>query len=162
MLERKRCGKMNRKVLIDGDGCPVVKSAVEIAKEYGIVPLIFCDTAHILSYPDVEVIIVTKGMDAVDFALINQLNKGDIVLTQDYGLAAMALAKNSYVINQNGFLYTNENIDTLLHTRYVNKKIRNSGGKIKGPRKRKKEDNVIFEESFRELCLRIRKEWDGI
>ncbi|MGM9985819.1 MAG: YaiI/YqxD family protein [Bacillaceae bacterium] len=146
---------MNKTLLIDGDGCPVVDIAIKVAKEFGIKPLIFCDTAHVFQCDGVETLTVSKGMDAVDFALINRLHSGDIVVTQDYGLAAMVLAKNGYAINQNGMVYTNENIDKLLFTRYVSKKIRNSGGRLKGPKKRTKEDNLIFKEKLIELCKTV-------
>jgi uncharacterized protein YaiI (UPF0178 family) len=102
-----------------------------------------------------ETIVVSQGADAVDFALVNRVVNGDLVITQDYGLAAMVLSKQAYVLNQNGFQYTNENIDSLLHTRYVSKKIRNAGGRVKGPKKRQKLDNANFENGLRKLLSSI-------
>ena len=99
--------------------------------------------------------VFSKGADSVDFALINLLKKDDIVITQDYGLAAMAINKASYVINQNGLIYSNENIDRLLYSRHISKKIRKSGGRTKGPKKRTKEDDLNFERTLTEICDKL-------
>ncbi|PGL70091.1 YaiI/YqxD family protein [Bacillus sp. AFS055030] len=143
------------KILIDADGCPVVSETIKIAAEFKINVLLLCDTAHIMQREGAETIVVSQGADAVDFALVNRVEKGDLIITQDYGLAAMVLSKNAYVLNQNGFQYTNENIDSLLHTRYVSKKIRNAGGRVKGPKKRQKLDNTNFENGLRKLLSSI-------
>ncbi|PFH83848.1 YaiI/YqxD family protein [Bacillus sp. AFS088145] len=143
------------KILIDADGCPVVSETIKIAAEFKINVLLLCDTAHIMQREGAETIVVSQGADAVDFALVNRVVNGDLVITQDYGLAAMVLSKQAYVLNQNGFQYTNENIDSLLHTRYVSKKIRNAGGRVKGPKKRQKLDNTNFEIGLRKLLSSI-------
>ena len=139
------------KILIDADGCPVVDIAISIAKKLNIEIVILCDTSHVFNKIGVETIVISKGADSVDFALVNRVNKGDIVITQDYGLAAMVLSKNGYAINQNGLIFNNENIDRLLFTRHISKKVRTSGGRIKGPKKRQKEDNIKFEDNFAKL-----------
>ncbi|PGS48747.1 YaiI/YqxD family protein [Bacillus sp. AFS041924] len=143
------------KILIDADGCPVVTETINIAAEFNIDVLLLCDTAHIMQREGAKTIVISQGADAVDFALVNRVSKGDVIITQDYGLAAMVLSKQAYVLNQNGFQYTNENIDSLLHTRYVSKKIRNAGGRVKGPKKRQKEDNANFEKGLRSLLSSI-------
>ncbi|OCA85158.1 YaiI/YqxD family protein [Pseudobacillus wudalianchiensis] len=142
-------------ILIDADGCPVVDRTIKIAKMFGLEVLLICDTAHIMQRDGAETITVSKGADAVDFVLVNRVKKGDIVVTQDYGLAAMVLAKNGYAIDQNGRLYTTDNIDQLLGFRHVAKKARQAGGRMKGPKKRQKEDDQRFEEHFLELIKRV-------
>ena len=139
------------KILIDADGCPVVDISISISKAYSIPIIVMCDTSHIINKTGVETIVLSKGLDSVDFALVNKVNKGDIIVTQDYGLAAMVLSKGGYPINQNGMVYTDENIDQLLFTRYISKKIRNSGQRTKGPRKRTKEDDIKFKNSLIDL-----------
>ena len=139
------------KICIDADGCPVVDLTQEIAKEYNLDVKIFCDSSHNFESKDSEVIMVMKGQDAVDFELIKYIENGDIIITQDYGLAAMCLAKGGQVINQNGLIYNNDNIEQLLHSRHLNSKIRKSGGRVKGPKKRTKSDNDAFEYAFRKL-----------
>jgi len=136
------------KILIDADGCPVVDITVKLGQKYNIETIIMCDTSHIINKVGVETIVLSKGMDSVDFALVNKVSKGDIIVTQDYGLAAMALSKGGHPINQNGMIYSNENIDQLLFKRHLSKKIRNSGHKIKGPKKRSKEDDIKFKNSL--------------
>lgn len=129
------------KICIDADGCPVVPESIQVAKELELEVIVFCDTAHLIQIDGVQTVIVSKGADAVDFALVNQIQKGDITITQDYGLAAMVLAKGGYAINQNGLQYTSENIDQLLYARHFNQKVRQAGGRTKGPKKRTKEMN---------------------
>ena len=140
-------------ILVDADGCPVVDLTIQFAKKYEIPVTLFCDTAHNMQREGAKTIMVSKGMDAVDFELVNRVKPGDIVITQDYGLAAMVLAKRGLVMDQNGREYTNENIDQLLHSRHIAKKIRQAGGRMKGPNKRRKEDNDSFEMAFNALIL---------
>jgi len=143
------------KVLIDADGCPVVDLTISIAKQFQLPVLLLCDTAHNMQRPGAETIIVSKGADAVDFVLVNRVDKGDVVVTQDYGLAAMVLAKRGYPIDQNGRVYSEQNIDQLLYSRHIAKKVRDGGGRMKGPKKRKPEDNEKFSESLLGLLQKI-------
>lgn len=115
------------KILIDGDGCPVIKETIEIARAYEVEVVIVCDTSHFFSYEDVEVIVVDKGKDVADFTLLRNTKNNDIIITQDYGLAALALAKGAIVLSQNGFAYTKDNIDTLLAQRHQSSKQRKHG-----------------------------------
>ncbi len=144
------------KIYIDADGCPVTDIAVQIAVENGIECTIICDTAHIIQCNGAETITVSKGADSADFRLVNLLCKGDIAVTQDYGLAAMCLSKNAAVINQDGKRYTEENIQGLLEFRAVSAKIRRSGGRTKGLSKRTPQQNLDFEISLRELIKRLK------
>lgn len=143
------------KILIDADGCPVVDLTIKVATNLGLEVIIICDTSHNFSKKGVETIVVSKGSDSADFAIVNKVQKSDIVITQDYGLAAMVLSKGGYAINQNGMIYSNDNIDQLLFTRHISKKVRSAGGRTKGPKKRQKEDDIKFEESLMRLCKMI-------
>lgn len=143
------------KVYIDADACPVIDIAVEISKEYCLECTLICDSSHVISRKDVEKVIVSKGNDSADFALVNLISKGDIAITQDYGLACMCLGKKAYVINQNGLEYTDDNIVYLMESRHAAKKLRMSGKHLKGPKPRKKEQDSAFEHSFRSLIERL-------
>lgn len=145
------------KILVDADACPVIKIVEEIASSHNIPVTLLCDTNHILTSTYSEVKVIGAGADAVDFALMNQCNKGDLVVTQDYGVAAMALGKGAYAIHQSGKWYTNENIDRMLMERHMAKKARMGKGKhhLKGPAKRTEKDNRIFEESCTNLIRKI-------
>lgn len=143
------------KILIDADGCPVVDLTVRLAAKYGAECVILCDTAHEFNREGAQTVVVEKGADSVDFKLVNLVREGDIVVTQDYGLAAMCLARKAIPLSQNGMVYTDKNIDQLLFTRYVSKKIRKSGGRLKGPSKRKPEQDKAFEEALERLIKDI-------
>lgn len=143
------------RILIDADGCPVVNETIKVAHKFNLESIIFCDTSHNFDEKNIKVIVVSKGIDAVDFAILNNIEKEDIVITQDYGLASLVLSRNSYAINQSGMVYTNENIDELLYSRYISKKMRNSGARIKGPKKRDKSQDIIFKENLEKLILNI-------
>lgn len=141
------------KIFVDADACPVVRSIEKLAKKYEISCVLLCDTSHVLCSDYSEVVIVGSGADAVDFKLISLLSRGDICVSQDYGVAAMALGKGCYAIHQSGKWYTNENIDQMLMERHLAKKARRSAKKhhLKGPAKRTTEDDIRFEESFEKM-----------
>ena len=143
------------KIFVDADACPVVRIVEEVAEKYRVDVVLLCDTNHILASDYSEVIVVGAGLDAVDYKLISICNKGDIVASQDYGVAAMALGKGAYAIHQSGKWYTNENIDQMLMERHLNKKARRSSHKnhVKGPKKRTEEDDERFAQSFEKLVL---------
>ena len=141
------------KVLVDADACPVTRIVEQVAKKNNIKCILLCDTNHILTSEYSEVKVISSGPDAVDFALLNLCSKGDIVVTQDYGVAAMILGKGAYGIHQSGKWYTNQNIDQLLMERHLAKKARMGKGKhhLKGPSKRTDEDDKHFLDSFERL-----------
>jgi uncharacterized protein YaiI (UPF0178 family) len=138
-------------LLIDADGCPVVDIAVRLANKHNIPCVILCDTSHEFAKDGATTITVSKGTDSVDFALVNRLFPGDIVVTQDYGLAAMCLAKRAVVINQDGMMYDESNMEALLLQRHTAAKIRRGGGHLRGNPKRKEEQNKAFAARLEEL-----------
>ena len=141
------------KIFVDADACPVIDIVEDIATKYNIPVTLLCDTNHVLTSDYSEVVVVGAGADAVDYKLISICHRGDIVFTQDYGVAAMALGKGAFAIHQSGKWYTNENIDQMLMERHLNKKARRASSRnhIKGPRKRTEEDDQRFAESFEKL-----------
>ena len=143
-------------IYVDADACPVVKQVEKIAKSSNIPVVLLCDTSHVLNSEYSEVIVVDAGADSVDFALINRCKKDDIVVTQDYGVACMALSKKAFPIHQSGKWYTNENIDELMMVRHLSKMARmKSKSHLKGPAKRTEDDNKRFEESFQALISKV-------
>ena len=148
-------------LLIDADACPVVDLALFISSQYEIKPILFCDTSHRIERENAITIIVPKGPDSVDFKLVNTLSRGDIVITGDYGLAAMCIAKGAHVIDSNGRELTSDNIDQLLAFRYESAKIRRAGGRLRGPKKRTEKNNISFEMKFRQLCERVMQQKKG-
>ena len=146
-------------LLIDADACPVVRITEQIAQKYDIPVTLLCDTNHVLTSDYSEVVVVGAGADAVDYKLIGICRRGDIVVSQDYGVAAMALGKGAYAIHQSGKCYTNENIDRMLMERHLNKKARKATHKnhVKGPKKRTAEDDVRFAASLEKLIQMAQK-----
>jgi uncharacterized protein YaiI (UPF0178 family) len=138
-------------ILIDADGCPVVNNAIKIASERNIACVIICDISHIFERAGAKTVTVSKGADSVDFVLVNMVKPGDVVVTQDYALAAMCLARRAVPISQDGMVYSDDNIDALLLARHTAKKIRMSGGRLKGPSKRTPEQDAVFEKTLKEL-----------
>ncbi len=136
------------RVVIDADACPVTDIALGICRERNIPCLLVFDNSHIFEKEGAECLIVDKGADSADFKIANTVFKDDIVVTQDYGLAAMCLGKGAKVLNQNGLIFTDKNIETLLYTRFVNKKIRMSGQRTKGPSKRTADNDSAFIKAF--------------
>lgn len=165
MNSRVYSGKFLRKrekmkIFVDADACPVVGIVEKIAKAHNLPVTLLCDMNHVLSSDYSEVIIVGAGADAVDYKLISICHKGDIVVSQDYGVAAMALGKGAYAIHQSGKWYTNDNIDQMLMERHLNKKARRSSHKnhVKGPKKRTEEDDERLAQSFEKMILMAQKE----
>ncbi len=139
------------KILIDADACPVKEIAVGEAKKRNIEVVMVCDTSHIINDGYSKTVTVDKAADSADIKLINMAQKNDVVVTQDYGVAAMALSKGVFAINQSGLVYSQENIDRLLFERHLSAKVRRSGGKHKNAKKRTKQEDINFAGNFREL-----------
>ncbi len=144
------------KVLIDADGCPVIEIAIALCRQYAVPCFLLCDTAHEFLREGAQTLVFDKGADSVDYALVSRVLPGDLVVTQDYGLASMCLARSARVLHQDGWAYTADNIDALLLLRHNSKKRRASGERIKGPRKRTSAQDQQFKaamEDFLQTCV---------
>ena len=117
-------------IFVDADACPVTRIVEKLAKQYAVPVTLLCDTNHVLTSDYSTIRIVGAGADAVDIALINLCQRGDIVVTQDYGVAALALGKGAKAIQ---------------------KARRSAKNHLKGPPKRTKEDDMRFAESFERM-----------
>lgn len=140
------------KIIIDADACPVVDIAVDTAKKRNLECIIVCDNTHSIQKDGAVTVVVDKGADSADCRIANLTEKGDVVITQDYGLAALVLGKGGKALNQNGLIYTDTNIENLLFTRYIGKKERMAGNRTKGPKKRTSQNDSDFIKAFN-LCL---------
>ena len=148
-------------IFVDADACPVVAIIEKIAKDNSVPVMLLCDTNHVLSSTYSKVVVVGAGADAVDYKLISICHKGDIVVSQDYGVAAMALGKGAYAIHQSGKWYTDDNIDQMLMERHLSKKARRSSRKchVKGPKKRTEEDDERFVQSFEKMLMMVQEKF---
>lgn len=141
------------KVLIDADACPVVDIAVTLCAQHEVTCVLLCDTAHEIRREGAETLVFDKGADSVDFALVNRVAAGDIVITQDYGLASMCLARGARILHQDGWEYTRDNIEGLLFQRHAARQYRAAGGRTKGPSKRKASQNQAFSAALEKLLV---------
>jgi uncharacterized protein YaiI (UPF0178 family) len=139
------------RILVDADGCPVVDIAIKTAKSYDLDIIIVKNFSHELWDDYATIITVDQSPDSADFYIANHAAKGDIVITQDYGLAAMTLAKGALCINQNGLVISYKNIDQLLARRHINREIRRKHNKYTKFKKREPEQDAQFEESLKYL-----------
>lgn len=118
------------KIYVDADACPVKDIIITEARKYEIPVILVTSFSHYSNAeqpPGVETIYVDSGADAADYRIVKLVKKGDIIATQDYGLASLGLAKGVIVLHHKGFTYSNENIDQLLQTRYLSAMARKSG-----------------------------------
>ena len=131
-----------------GDACPGISIIEKIANKYGLELIVFCDIHHYIQLDYGEVKVVDSGFQSVDMYVVNISKEKDIVISQDYGVAAIALGKGAYVINPKGYYYNEENIDRLLEERHISQKIRRAGGRTNNPKKRTKEDDLRLEKNL--------------
>jgi len=136
------------RIIVDGDACPGISIIENIAKKYGLELIVFCDINHYIQLEYGEVKVVDSGFQSVDMYVVNISKKKDIVISQDYGVAAIALGKGAYVINPKGYYYNEENIDRLLEERHISQKIRRAGGRTNNTKKRTKEDDLRLEKNL--------------
>lgn len=130
-------------IIIDADACPAKEAIIKLAREYGVPVLLVASYAHRMPESDgVSVRYTDCSPQAVDMVIMNEVTPGDIVITQDYGLAAVVLGKRAKVLSPRGMLYTEENIEGLLELRNIHARIRRGGGKTKGPAAFEKEDQM--------------------
>ncbi|MCR5293506.1 MAG: DUF188 domain-containing protein [Eubacterium sp.] len=115
------------RILVDADACSVVNKVEKIAKKNNIEVILFCDTHHVITSDYAEVKIVGAGADAVDFAILNNCKSGDIVVTNDGGLASLVLSKRGMVVNSFGRRYTDRDINDILNARYFRSKQKRRG-----------------------------------
>lgn len=138
-------------ILVDADACPVKEIIVRQAKKRSLPVVMLLDTSHVWNDGYSTVITVDKGRDSADIRLANLLQAGDLVVTQDYGVAAMALGKGARAMNQNGMRYDSGNMDQLLFERHLGQKVRRAGGRTAGVKKRTRQDNESFEMALVQL-----------
>lgn len=139
------------KIYVDADACPVKDIIIDETVERNLEVTLVTSISHfsLQEHPaGVETIYVDNDSEAADYRIMQLSKKNDLVITQDYGLASLALAKGCTVMHHKGFMYTNKNIDDLLQTRYLSAQARKAGQRTKGPKAFTKEDKEIFREKF--------------
>ncbi|QCT02194.1 hypothetical protein E6C60_1478 [Paenibacillus algicola] len=147
-----------RSIVVDGDACPVKKEIAETARQHGLPVLLVSSFDHRQEPGEgITVIQVDRSDQSADLYIANHICRGDVVVTQDYGLAALALSKSCYVISFRGRTYSDQDIDFLLDTRYQKAKARKSGHYGKGPRRLTEEDRKIFQHKLTKLLKALQE-----
>lgn len=136
------------RIIVDGDGCPGISIIEKCAREYSLELIVYCDIHHFISLDYGDVKIVDSGFQSVDMKVSNECKENDIVVSQDYGVAAICLGKKAHVISPRGTIYTNENISGMLEQRHISQKIRKAGGRTPNARKRTSEDDERLKKSL--------------
>lgn len=146
-------------LFIDADACPVTREAIAIARKRGLqVTVVANGTQNLERYasrPGVEAVQVSSGRDAADFAVVERLSAGDVVVTQDIGLAAMALGRGAGAISPRGRIFYLATIDAELAVRHAQAKLRRAGGRHPGPAKFEDEDREHFSEQLERLLSQM-------
>ncbi len=135
------------RIFVDADASPVQKEVTQIASQFNIEVVLvksFSHYSHNDQGPNVKIVYVDKGADMADFEIIRRAKKGDIIVTQDYGLASLCLGKGCIVVHHKGFQYTDHNIDRLLSSRHASAMARRGGHRTKGPKPYTDEDRDKF------------------
>lgn len=145
------------KILVDADACPVKDIIEDLAGNYSLKVIMISNPSHSIRSSYSDIVMVDGGAESVDIAVANRTTAGDIVVTQDYGLAAMVLGKGAVAIHPSGKIYTRENIDGLLMQRFINFKARKAGFKTINPKKREVEDDRRFRRKFTGLIENMLK-----
>ncbi len=143
------------KILVDADACPVKDEIIRVARKYKLEVIYFVDINHRLNNDYAQVITVDQGADSVDLALINHMNKDDVIISQDYGVATLAIGKGGYVIHPSGRELNNDNIDMLMFERHLSREQRSQGKRGPKHKKRSRKDDESFYKSLETLVLRI-------
>jgi uncharacterized protein YaiI (UPF0178 family) len=144
------------RIIVDADGCPGKQLIEKAAKENSIELIMYCDINHVLNSDYASIRYVDSGFQSVDMKVANEAKTKDIVITQDFGVAAMVLAKGAYAIGPKGHVYDDSNIDKLLFERHMSSKARRGGGKTTGPKKRTNEDDEKLYNNLIKLIVKAK------
>lgn len=146
------------KIYIDADASPVQNEVIHIADQYHLSVIMVKSISHYSHDPlpeHVTVQYVDKGAEMADFKIMSIVDSGDIIITQDYGLASMLLGKKCYVMHHKGFCYSEKNIEQLLSSRHASAQARRAGYRTKGPKPFTTADREKFSDAFKRLIVQL-------
>ncbi|NLN86317.1 MAG: YaiI/YqxD family protein [Syntrophomonadaceae bacterium] len=141
------------KIVVDADACPVKGIIETVGERWGVGVVLVSNHHHRMQSDYASIVVVDGASQAADLAIMNMVCRGDLVVTQDYGLASMVMAKGSYALDPSGRVFNDDNIDRLLMNRYLSQKARRAGGRTRGPRKRRQLDNDRFAHSLERIVM---------
>lgn len=141
------------RIVVDADSIPNRIEIEQIAKKYNVKCILIFDDTHEIKSDYSKCIIVSKGYQSADMVLANEVDNEDIVVSNDYGVGAIALSKNCQVIQSSGLIVTNDNIDSLMGIRHLHTKIRKQNKRRKGMKKRTDEEIKLFLTNLENLVV---------
>lgn len=146
-------------VLVDADACPVKREVIAVCRAFGARAVLVASYDHFLADAgeDVELVQVDRGDQSVDLYIANRLGRGDVLVTQDFGLAALALSRGAVALSNRGEEYRPETIDYLLASRHASARRRRGGGRSRGPRAFSEEDRRMFLQSLTKVLHRLQE-----
>ncbi|UNK20065.1 YaiI/YqxD family protein [Paenibacillus sp. N3/727] len=145
-------------IVVDGDACPVKKEIAETARAFNVPVLLVSSYDHLHREEEgIQIIQVDRSDQSADLYIANHIARGDIVVTQDYGLAALALSKSCQVLSFRGRIFSDQDIDFLLDSRHHQAKARKAGHYGKGPRKMMDEDRRIFQHKLTKVLQKLQE-----
>ncbi|MFF2090307.1 YaiI/YqxD family protein [Paenibacillus sp. NPDC058174] len=148
-------------IVVDGDACPVKSEIAQVARAHETPVLMVSSYDHRLeAQPGVEVVQVDSSNQSVDLYIVNHIVRGDIVITQDFGLACIAIGKGAVVLSNRGETYSDANIDYLMERRHESAKKRRGGGKTKGPKAMKQDDRDRFQQKLTKVLHDLQEKQD--
>ncbi|SHJ99718.1 hypothetical protein SAMN02745248_01515 [Hathewaya proteolytica DSM 3090] len=140
---------------VDADACPSKSLIEEICVKYEVELVYYCCFSNVFYSTQGKTILVDDGFQSVDMKIANSCKQGDIVITQDYGVASMVLGMGCLAINPNGIIYDEYNIDQMLETRYLSAKVRRGGGRVANAKKRDYKDETRLKQNLERLIQKI-------
>ncbi|WP_018661453.1 YaiI/YqxD family protein [Heyndrickxia acidiproducens] len=143
-------------VFVDADACPVKEEAAKVAKQFGAASIFVASYTNRMADPvEGRWIYVDPHKESADLYIMNHVEKNDIVVTQDIGLASLVLPKKAYAVSPRGSKYNETSINTALDFRYLAAKERRRGNYGKGPKRFTAEDRERFKLSLAEILSNI-------
>lgn len=152
---------VRNRVVVDGDACPVKSEIAHAVRGAGATALMVSSHAHVLNpEPSVLVVTVDASDQAADLYIANVLTKSDVLVTGDYGLAALGLARGAAVLTPRGKLIRETDIEGLLAQRHYSARQRRGGIRTKGPKPFTDEDRDRFQQKLTTLLRGMQENLD--
>lgn len=160
LMEREgvAIAKEQIKIVVDADACPVKNEIIQIGRSFGAEVVMVASIAHRLQDEEgVTAVQVDDARESADLYIANRIARNNVLVTQDFGLATIGLAKGAIVLSNRGQEYTNETIGFLLERRHRLAKQRRGGKHGKGPKPFTADDRANFQQTLTKVLTRLQE-----
>ncbi len=150
-LSKGKKGKENSKIIVDADACPgnVLQICYRLGEKFSRPVWTVASFNHCVGADNH--IVVGNDPGEADLKIINFCQRGDVVITQDGGLAAMVVGKGAHCLGPSGHRFRPDAITNLLEIRAAKGRYRRAGGRTGGPCRRTAEDDRRFARSLEQV-----------